>query len=118
MKTKNVMAFVIIVAAVLIGMTFIMSSTASAAIAAPGAGIVRSEINSSVFAPRPFLGPRPFIAPRPFLGPRPFVSPFFNPFLFPRFNPFFDDDLFFEEPDFPFFFDDDVEFEGFEDEDD
>ena len=77
-----------------------------------------SSINSSVFAPRPFLGPRPFIAPRPFLGPRPFVSPFFNPFLFPRVNPFFDDDLFFEEPDFPFFFDDDVEFEGFEDEDD
>jgi hypothetical protein len=83
---KNVMMFGIIVAAVLIGMTFIMSSSASAAVAAQSAGIVRPGFNEPVFAPR--VAPRPFVQP---FFPR--VNPFFpriNPF-FPRINPFFFD---------------------------
>lgn len=107
MKAKNVMAFGIIVAAVLIGMIFIMSNSASAAAVAPGAGIVRPAIGSSVLAPRPVLGPRPFIAPRPSIAPRPFVRPF-NPFFFPRINPFF-----FDVDVDPFFFNEEVGFEGF-----
>jgi hypothetical protein len=103
---KNVMTFGIIVAAVLIGMTFIMSSSASAAVAAPSAGIVRPAINEPIFASR--VAPRPFIGARPFIAPRPFVRPNFNPFFFPRFNPFlFDvdvDPFFFNEEVDPFFF--------------
>jgi di/tricarboxylate transporter len=84
MTMKNVRTFVIIVAAVLIGMTFIMSSSAYAAVAAPSAGVVRPAINQPIFAPK--VAPQPFIAPRPFVAPRPFFNPFF-----PRVNPFFFD---------------------------
>ena len=87
---KNVMAFGIIVAAVLIGMTFIMSSSASAAVAVPGAGIVRPAIINEPMVPSK-------VAPRPFIAPKPFVRPNFNPF-FPRINPFFNVDV------NPFFF--------------
>ena len=81
---KNVMAFGIIVAAVLIGMTFIMSSSASAAVAVPGAGIVRPAIINEPMVPSK-------------VAPRPFVRPNVNPF-FPRINPFFNVDV------NPFFF--------------
>lgn len=100
MKTKNVMAFGIIVAAVLIGMMFIMSGSASAAVVAPSVGVVRPAIGSSFIAPS--LAPKSFIAPRPFIAPSPFARPSFNPFFFPRFNPFlFENPFFFQEP---FFF--------------
>ena len=106
MNTKNVMAFVIIVAAVLIGVTFIMSSSASAAIVTPGTGIVRPAINSSFIAPG--------IAQSSFIAPRPFVRPFG---FFPRVNPFlFDvdvDPFFFDVDVDPFFFNEGIGFEGF-----
>lgn len=88
---KNVVTFGIIVAAVLIGIAFVMSSSASAAVAVPGAGIVRPAIINEPMVPSK-------VAPRPFVKPN--FNPFFpkvNPF-FPRINPFFNVDV------NPFFF--------------
>jgi hypothetical protein len=98
---KQLMAFMIIVAVVLIGITFVMSSSVNAAVAAPSEGIVRLAINEPIIAPR--VAPRPFIASDAGVVPRPFVRPIFNPFFFPRINPFlFNVDV------NPFFFNEEV----------
>jgi hypothetical protein len=79
---KRAVAFTIIIASLLTGMTFIMSEDAFA-----------SDSSSSIVVVRD----RPFF--------RPFFNPFINPFLFNRFffNPFFDfEDLFFDPEDFFF----------------
>jgi hypothetical protein len=95
---KSVITYTIIVAAVLLGMTFIMSDSASAQVVLPsGAVIVRPAIN------------QPFVAPRPFPFQQPFARPAFNPF---GFNPF----LFNRPVVNPFLFDDDFGFFGFEEE--
>ncbi len=95
------MSYAIVVVAVLIGMTFVMSDSASAQVVPSGAVIVRPGFN------QPFVGPRPIIVPPPF--GRPFFNPFANPFAF---NPF----LFNRPVINPFLFDDDFGFFGFEEE--
>ena len=75
---KIAITFAIIVATVLVGMTFVMSDDAYAG------------TSSSVVIVRPGFDDR-------FVAPRPFFRPFFNPFLF-------DDDFFFEEEEEEFFF--------------
>jgi hypothetical protein len=103
---KQVIRVAIIVAAVVIGITFVMSSGVYAAVAAPSAGIVRPAFNEPARAPK--VAPRPFIGQQPFLAPRPFSSPTFDPFFFPRFNPFlFENPFFFQEP---FFFNEEAGF--------
>jgi len=79
--TKRIMTYVIILATVVIGMTFVMSDSASAQVLPSGAVIVRPAFN------QPFVAPRPIIFQQPFARPafNPFANPFvFNPFLFNR----------------------------------
>jgi hypothetical protein len=87
------MTFVILIAASLIGVIFVMSDNANAAVAASGAVIARPGIDESGLAVRPgFAANRPNVFNRPNAFDRPFIRPFFRPF----FNPFiFDEEEFF-----------------------
>jgi hypothetical protein len=94
---KTMLTFGIIVASLLIGMMFIMSGSAFAAVAVPNAGVVHPAINQPLaprVGPGPIIAPRPAVESRPFFAPQPFEQPFF-----PGFNPFF-----FNEGLNPFFF--------------
>lgn len=87
------MTLVILIAAALIGMIFVMSDNANAA-AAAGAVISRPAINAPGLAVRPGLAAnksdvfaRPNVRPNVFFKPnvvvrQPFFRPFFNPFIF------------------------------------
>ena len=101
-NTQHILTFVVIVAAVFLSLTFIMSGSAFAAIVAPNVGIAHPAIaapNLGVAHPAivnpavPLAGlgaQRAVIAPRP-AAPSDQIGigePFFNPF-FGGFNPFF-----------------------------
>ena len=93
------MAFVILIAAALIGVIFVMSDNANAAVAASGAFIARPGIDESGLAVRPgFAADRPNVFDRPnfFNRPNAFDRPFIRPFFRPFFNPFiFNEEEFF-----------------------